>query len=138
MNKIAVFFILLAYGMTCGCKAYKERILRKYCTTDTLIVRDTIRTQTVQHDTAFVDIPRTDTLVITKDKLVIRYFKKDSIVYISGECKGDTVYIEKRISVPRALPVQSFWQRAYNTGKEVFSWLGLILLVALLLRFLIK
>ena len=95
--------ILLALTTLVSCYT-KQGAIKRFCTNDTttLIIRDTIRTETVKHDTSFVY--QGDTVTITKDKLVIRYFRVNDTTYISGECKGDTVYLEKFIKIPSIQP----------------------------------
>jgi hypothetical protein len=95
--------ILLALTTLFGCYT-KQGAIKRFCTNDTttLIIRDTIRTETVKHDTSF--IYKGDTVTITKDKLVIRYFRINDTTYISGECIGDTIYLEKVIKIPSNQP----------------------------------
>ena len=95
--------ILLALTTLVSCYT-KQGAIKRFCSNDTttLIIRDTIRTETVKHDTSF--IYRGDTVTITKDKLVIRYFRVNDTTYISGECIGDTIYLEKVIQIPSIQP----------------------------------
>jgi hypothetical protein len=95
--------IILALTTLFGCYT-KQGAIKRFCTNDTttLIIRDTIRTETVKHDTSF--IYKGDTVTITKDKLVIRYFRVNDTTYISGECIGDTIYLEKVIRIPSIQP----------------------------------
>jgi hypothetical protein len=95
--------ILLALTTLVSCYT-KQGAIKRFCSNDTttLIIRDTIRTETVKHDTSF--IYRGDTVTITKDKLVIRYFRVNDTTYISGECIGDTIYITKSVKIPTIQP----------------------------------
>jgi hypothetical protein len=95
--------IILALTTLVSCYT-KQGAIKRFCTNDTttLIIRDTIRTETVKHDTSF--IYKGDTVTITKDKLVIRYFRVNDTTYISGECIGDTIYLEKVIRIPSTQP----------------------------------
>jgi hypothetical protein len=95
--------ILLALTTLVSCYT-KQGAIKRFCTNDTttLIIRDTIRTETIKHDTSF--IYKGDTVTITKDKLVIRYFRVNDTTYISGECIGDTIYLEKVIKIPSIQP----------------------------------
>jgi len=96
-------YILLALTTLVSCYT-KKRAIEKFCTTDTLEVtlHDTIRTETIRKDTAFVYAG--DTVTIVKDKLVIRYFRTSDTTYISGECIGDSIYITKTIRIPTLQP----------------------------------
>jgi hypothetical protein len=95
--------ILLALTTLVSCYT-KQGAIKRFCSNDTttLIIRDTIRTETIKHDTSF--IYRGDTVTITKDKLVIRYFRVNDTTYISGECKGDSIYITRYVKVPTIQP----------------------------------
>jgi hypothetical protein len=95
--------IILALTTLVSCYT-KQGAIKRFCSNDTttLIIRDTIRTETIKHDTSF--IYRGDTVTITKDKLVIRYFRVNDTTYISGECIGDTIYLEKVIKIPSIQP----------------------------------
>jgi hypothetical protein len=96
-------YILLALTTLVSCYT-KNKCVERFCTTDTLEVtlHDTIRTETIRKDTAFVY--KGDTVTIVKDKLVIRYFRTSDTTYISGECIGDSIYITKTIRIPTLQP----------------------------------
>jgi hypothetical protein len=95
--------ILLALTTLVSCYT-KHGAIKRFCSNDTttLIIRDTIRTETIKHDTSF--IYKGDTVTITKDKLVIRYFRVNDTTYISGECIGDSIYITRYVKVPTIQP----------------------------------
>ena len=99
-------YILLAITIMASCYT-KKRAIDKFCTKDTLVVtlHDTIRTETIKHDTAFVY--KGDTITIVKDKLMIKYFRVNDTTYIEGKCLGDTLYITKTIKVPTIQPKPS-------------------------------
>jgi hypothetical protein len=102
--KNIIIFLALTTLVSCYTK---QGAIKRFCSNDTttLIIRDTIRTETVKHDTSF--IYKGDTVTITKDKLVIRYFRVNDTTYISGECIGDTIYITKSVKVPTMQPKPS-------------------------------
>jgi hypothetical protein len=85
----------------------KKKCVERFCVTDTLEVtlHDTIRTETIRKDTAFVY--KGDTITIVKDKLMIKYFRVNDTTYIEGKCLGDTLYITKTIKVPTITPKPS-------------------------------
>jgi hypothetical protein len=89
----------------------KKRAIEKFCQTDTttIVVRDTIYTESVKHDTTFSE--RIDSVFIQKDKLRIIYKKRDSIITIEGECLSDTIYYTKTIEVPHVIekPFEFKW-----------------------------
>jgi hypothetical protein len=65
-------------------------------------------TETVHADTVFSTV--LDTVILTKDKLSIRYIKVRDSIYLSGECVGDTVYITKEIPIRFTTPKLTLWQ----------------------------
>jgi hypothetical protein len=95
-------YILLAITIMASCYT-KKRAIEKFCTKDTLVVtfRDTVYTKTIKHDTAFIS--SIDTLTITKDKLRIKYIKYGDTIYLTGECIGDSIYIEKIVRIPNLI-----------------------------------
>jgi hypothetical protein len=82
----------------------KKKCVERFCTTDTLEVtlHDTIRTETIRKDTAFVY--KGDTITIIKDRLQIKYYRVNDTTYIEGTCKGDTIYITKSVKIPTLQP----------------------------------
>jgi hypothetical protein len=94
-----------------SCATSKKKCIEKYCTNDTttIVVRDTIYTESVKHDTTFSE--RIDSVFIQKDKLRIIYKKRDSIITIEGECLSDTIYYTKTIEVPHVIekPFEFKW-----------------------------
>jgi len=62
-------------------------------------INDTIKitTQKVEVDTIFNSTDG-DTVTLFKDKLRIQYVRQGDTVYLSGECKSDTIY--QVVSVP--------------------------------------
>jgi hypothetical protein len=94
---------------TFGCTPQKRlnRLKRNHphlFRTDTIIIRDTVRTETVRTDTTFLFNTLYDTITITKDRLQIRTVRLpgDSI-WIEGTCLGDTIYIERKIPCEKAI-----------------------------------
>ncbi len=82
----------------------KKKCVEKFCITDTLEVtlHDTIRTETIRKDTAFVY--KGDTVTIVKDRLQIKYYRVNDTTYIDGACIGDTIYITKSVKIPTLQP----------------------------------
>jgi hypothetical protein len=85
----------------------KKKCVERFCTTDTIEVtlHDTIRTETIRKDTAFVY--KGDTVTIIKDRLQIKYYRVNDTTYIDGKCLGDTLYITKTIKIPTLQPKPS-------------------------------
>ena len=103
--------LLIISLLLCSSCYTKRRAIEKFCQTDTttIVVRDTIYTESVKHDTTFSE--RIDSVFIQKDKLRIVYKKRDSIITIEGECLSDTIYYTKTIEVPHVIekPFEFKW-----------------------------
>jgi hypothetical protein len=103
-------FILLLIVIT-SCATSKKKCIEKFCQSDTttIVVRDTIYTESVKHDTTFSE--RIDSVFIQKDRLRIVYKKRDSIITIEGECLSDTIYYTKEVQVPHIIekPFEFKW-----------------------------
>ena len=138
MDYNRIIGICLIISTLFSCKAYKEKILNKYCKQDTIVRVDTVITESIQIDTTFVDHYMTDTLVLTKDKIIIRYIKKDSIIYLDGECLPDTIV--KEIKVPCNTPqkVLSKWEEFKILATNYLAVLGLLALILLILYLILK
>jgi len=88
-----ILYIILSIGLlSCSPKQRFNRLVKNHpwlLTTDTLIIKDTIRT-------------------ITKDRLKVKVWRVDDKVYINGKC--DTVFIEKPYEkiIERKIPVKYY------------------------------
>lgn len=60
---------------------------------DTVVERDTVYIASSQTDTVF--IPGKDTVIIKEGKLTVKYYQRDSTVYLAGKCDKDTVIVDK-------------------------------------------
>lgn len=76
------------------------------------MVKDTVITNTIKRDTVFKYYTR-DTVVVREGKLVMKYFynSHDSTVYLNGNCKGDTIYIEKKVPYEKTTVELDYWPR---------------------------
>ena len=95
-------------------------------TPDTIRLMETITIPTVQVDTTFVfstDFITPDTVIVEREKVKIQYVRKDSLVYITADCIGDTIYVEKEI------PVEKIVVQKPPFAKKLNGWLWTILLV---------
>lgn len=113
MKTIIAILITVLYCLLCSCYT-KNKAIKKFCKQDSIVtfvtVHDTVTTQTIQADTTLSSSNTHDTIVLVRDKMVIKYYKKDSIVYLQGTCQGDTIYIQKtvKVSVPVTVPKLSW------------------------------
>jgi len=130
MKSILAIIIAVVYCLLCSCYT-KTQAIKKFCNKDTITtfvtVHDTLRTKTIQADTTFTHT--NDTVYLVRDKMVVKYYKKDSLVYLQGTCLGDTFYITKtvKVKVPVTVP-KLVWYKQYAAN---YWWL-LPLLVLLL------
>ncbi len=89
----------------------KKRAIEKFCQTDTttITIHDTIYTESIKADTSFT--ASIDSVILTKDRLVVRYKKIYDKIYLSGECIGDSIYIERIVKVPHIIekPFEFKW-----------------------------
>lgn len=126
---IGICLIYLLSG--CSCEALQKRLERKcgQINYDTLIVKDTIVTNTIKRDTVFKYYTR-DTVVVREGRLVMKYFynSHDSTVYLNGNCKGDTIYIEKKVPYKKTVVKIDYF-------PKWLMWVVIVLaIVAILLR----
>ena len=70
-------------------------------TPDTIFIRDSLIVPQVQVDTMFDFKTIRDTVVIQKDRLQIKLSKIHDTLFLTGKCKGDTVYINRKIPVEK-------------------------------------
>lgn len=108
-------------------------------TNDTIVVSDTIRFETIIADTSFIDISSNDTIIVTNDKITIRYIKKDSIIYLTGECEGDTIYITHEIPVEKiVIRKPTFAERAKDWTYFAFAIAALLLVLRVFFKDIFK
>ncbi len=70
-------------------------------TPDTIFIRDSLIVPQVQVDTMFDFKTIRDTVIIQKDRLQIKLSKIHDTLFLTGKCKGDTVYINRKIPVEK-------------------------------------
>jgi len=126
--------IILALLMLTSCYT-KRKAIEKFCKSDSVSVtiHDTIRTETILSDTVFS--ASIDTLILTKDRLSIRYIKVRDSIYLSGNCLGDTLYITKEVKVQTVCPSISSY--SFNEWLEAQPfWVSFIVMCILILALL--
>lgn len=119
---------------SCSCEFHARKVKKKCGTiTDTLRIFDTLITKEIHTDTLFKHTVKRDTIVLSKDKLLIKYFynSHDSTVYIQGKCLTDTIV--KVIKVP--YEKQSIM---LNYFPSWVKWLSLILVITIIVLALLK
>jgi hypothetical protein len=97
-----IFGLALAFVLflaSCSCDYHLKKAKAK-CSldqlTDTIWKRDSVFVDRVKKDTAFY-YNQTDTVIIKEGRLTMKYFYRDSTVYLSGTC--DTIKIIKEVPV---------------------------------------
>jgi hypothetical protein len=102
-NKRTMKNLLIISLLLCSSCYTKRRAIEKFCQTDTttITIHDTIYTETIKADSVFSE--SIDSVIITKDRLVITYKKIYDKIYLSGECIGDTIYYTKEVKVPHII-----------------------------------
>ena len=83
---------------------------------DTIIVSDTIQIETM-------------------DRIKIKYIKTDSVVYLTGECEGDTIFITKEVPVEKIIIKEpTFAEKAKDWTYFVFAIAALLLVVRIFFK----
>lgn len=114
MKHLIIFLFALA---ACTPQRRFDRLVKKYpylLTSDTLIVKDTIRdtiritVPEVEIDTVVDAYKLYDTITLYKDRIKVKVWRVKDKVYINGKC--DTIYIEKPIErvVYRKIPIKIY------------------------------
>lgn len=123
---INFFILFLAFFVFTSCDPIKrhQRLVEKFPqvhTTDTIILRDTIReiVPKVRVDSVFHFTQFRDTIRIEKERLRITMYPVHDSIYIEGEC--DTIKIEK--VVERRIPVKYY--------EVESSWMKWVILAAI-------
>lgn len=119
---VAIVLISLVFS-SCTPQQKAQRHLRKaqrHITKARIIDPSSVKT-----DTIFKEIPvaipvvkvdtlfkySTDTLIVEKDRIKIKYFNLNDTVYIEGECKADTIIKKVPVEVKEQVFIrESFWQ----------------------------
>lgn len=108
MKTTALSIIILFSLLFTSCDPQKRlhRLLIKYpelISKDTITVKDTVIIESSSVDTLinYDSLKIFDTIILHKDNLTVRLIKIHDTLLLSGECKGDTIYIEKKVVVDR-------------------------------------
>ena len=113
----------------------RKKAIEKFCKSDSVSVtiRDTITTEKVTKDTIFSSL--VDTIIITKNKLSIKYIKLHDSIYLSASCDSDTIYYTKEVKVQTLCPsIGSYSFNEWLEGQPF--WVNLIVMFILILALL--
>ena len=151
MQKFIIFIsCIVLFSSCCTTRICKiERAEKKIATLtnkfpellqrDTIIISDTLTIPTITTDTSFISINKNDTVIITNDRVTIRYIKTDSLVYIMGECVGDTVIVTKEIPFETVIVRELTWvERAKEYAMFMFAIAALLLVLRIFFKDIFK
>ena len=119
-----------------SCLYTKNSAIKKFCNKDTLlietIIHDTIIVDSIQVDTVFSET--VDSIYFFKDKIEIRYVKKNGLVKIETKYVGDTIFYTKTVyqKVPCTTP-KLVWYKQY--AADYWYILPLLLLLFLVVKY---
>jgi hypothetical protein len=133
VKKIIILIVTLMLS-SCGCNYHLKKVEKKcgYSTsTEVVTFHDTIYTERVVKDTIFSFTNSSDTIILKQDNLQIKYFYNthDSTVYIKGECKTDTIYKDRVVTINN----KTYEWSLKEAIKSNLLWIGLILFIVLIL-----
>ena len=133
VKKIIILIVTLMLS-SCGCNYHLKKVEKKcgYSTsTEVVTFHDTIYTERVVKDTIFSFTNSSDTVILKQDNLQIKYFYNthDSTVYIKGECKTDTIYKDRIVTINN----KTYEWSLKEAIKSNLLWIGLILFIVLIL-----
>jgi hypothetical protein len=130
-------YLLILLFLT-SCATSRNKCIEKYCSQDTVsktvVIHDTIITEQVTKDTVFST--SVDTVILTKDKLIIKYIRFRDSVYLSGTYEADTIVRTDTVtvSIPVNCPVESDWGRVKSIWWILLLCFGAGLSMGLYLR----
>ena len=110
MRTVAILISTLILS-SCSCNWYYNKAVKGGCVRtdrDTLVVRDTIKIDKVKHDTSFHFNSTTDTIVIDKGRLQMKYYYSKDTVFLSGTCKDSVIIREIRVPINNDIKVEKY------------------------------
>ena len=135
--KLTPFLLLILLLSSCSPQYRLNRLLALHPELkipDTLFIRDSVIVPQVQVDTILDFKTIRDTVVIQKDRLQIKLSKIHDTLFLTGKCKGDTVYITRKIPVEKIRIVKPDYLDNF-ISKLPWIVIGLICLVLLFVFF---
>ena len=125
MKTYLFIFIMGCFLLFSGCSPQRRlaRLVERHPelrVADTVVVADTLVIAGVKADTAVPVSRLTDTVVMERERLVVKVVKVRDTLFIAGECKSDTVIREIRIPIEKIKVVQ------LGRGWKTVLWWSLI------------
>ena len=151
MRKIIILFSVLLFLTSCCttriCKVERAekkiaRLTMKFpelLQRDTIVISDTLSIPTIKTDTSFISTNSNDTVILINDRVTIRYIKTDSLIFIAGECIGDTIIITKEIPVETIVVRElTLAERYKDFAMFLFAIAALLLVLRIFFKDLFK
>lgn len=135
-----LLFALILLALT-GCYT-KHAAIRKFCKQDTattmITVHDTVVVDSIVVDTIFSTT--VDSVVVERDKLIIKYIRTGDSIQLSGKYSGDTIYKESVIEVKVPcdcpdMPKPAWYQKYIDATLYALSFLGVVFIIVIAFRF---
>lgn len=125
--KIVIISLILT---SCSAEWHLKQAIKKGIEVkkDTIRVTDTLVIDSVRVDTTVIS-KEIDTIFIQKDQWYVKIERVRDTLKISGGCKGDTIYIDKKIPIEKIVYKPTIGKFA----DKILKRLTLILLLILLL-----
>jgi len=123
------FLILLLFS--CSPQSRLQRLVSRHPELrlpDTLIVRDTLISPSVQADTLLHIEQLYDTAILEKERLQVKLIRKLDTLYLNGTCLPDTIIVEKKIPVEKIKLIKE----PFNL-KPVLWLLGALIILIMIL-----
>lgn len=127
MKKILLLIIPILL-VSCSPTARLARLVKKHpelVKSDTIFKADTTILEAVKTDTAFVNQITKDTIRITKDNLIIKYFNRGDTVFLSGEVKADTIV--------KLIPVKINSVNPIETKSNTDWWVIIVIIIGMII-----
>lgn len=128
MRKILIVIAVIL--SSCSANQRLTRLVKQHpelLSKDTLTVKDTVYIKENKTDTVVSIQNLTDTLTITKDRLVVKAIVRHDSLFISGDCKADTIYKEIKVPYDRIIV------KPLTTLERLESYWWILLLIVIII-----
>jgi hypothetical protein len=135
MKNILAILTAVIYCLLCSCYT-KNQAIKKFCNQDTLnietTIHDTIIVISIKVDTLFSD--KIDSVYFVKDKIEVRYIKRNGLVKIETKYVGDTIFYTKTVYQKVPCTTQKLvWYKQY--AADYWYILPVLLLIFLIVKY---
>ncbi len=126
-------FLALFILFACSPQKRLERLVKKHpelVRSDSVKIRDTIRLKADKADTSFLFMHRSDTVVLDKGRLHVKYYYSHDSVFLSGKCRDSIIVREHTVTVNSVQPIihqgVNGWWRAGAIVAIILAFLSLL------------